>query len=215
MKADKGNESGRWPPRRCEMPDLSNLSAKLTVNYILNYTFGNAGLQMGGSGQYQFLNLIRLVDKTLLEYEQARDYLQRYVDSHNKTSLFLRCVDHMETCVDSLHRVFLHLEGLKASLHEKQERTARTNESLPQIRRGELPGKNARKRIRRIRHAMQHMDERIGRGEAGADIAPIGLNVKSNSIELDHEEVYFAELASWIRQMHEFAEQLTTYTPSA
>jgi hypothetical protein len=42
------------------------------------------------------------------------------------------------------------------------------------------------------------MDERISQGRAGVDIAPIGLNVKSDGIELDHEEIYFAELASWL-----------------
>jgi hypothetical protein len=212
MNAKTGNQSGRWPPKLCEMPDVSNLTATLMVSYLQNRTLGGTGLQMGGSGQYQFLNLIRLIDKTLLAYEEARHYLQRYVASHNKTSLFMRYVNHMETCVDSLHRVFLHLEGLKASMHERRKLT---NEPLPQIRREELPSKSARKRISRIRHAIQHMDERISRSEAGAEIAPIGLNVKSDSIELDHEEIYYAELACWIRQTYKVAEQLTTHPSSA
>lgn len=47
------------------------------------------------------------------------------------------------------------------------------------------------------------MDDRISKGRAGADIAPIGLNVKSDSIELDNEEIYFADLAHWVRQVYE------------
>ena len=192
------------------MPDLSDLSGKLTISYFMNQWFGRTGLQLDGPGGYQFLNFIRLVDKTLLEYEQSREYLQQYVDSHNKTSLFLRCTGHMENCVDSLHRSLLHLEGLKASLHKERERAS---EPLPQIDRQELPNKASRKRVVRIRNAMQHMDKRITQGRAGADIAPIGLTVKSDSIEVDHEEIYFEELASWIRQIHNVAEQLITYTP--
>ena len=212
MKADNGSESGRWPPRRCEMPDLSNLSGKLTIDYFLNYAFGNTGLQMNGPGQAQFLNFIRLVDKTLLEYEQARLDLQSYVDSDNRTSLFMRCVDHMENCVDSLHRSFLHLDGLTTSIHRERQRT---NEPLPDIHRDELPKSSNRKRIDNIRDAIQHMDDRISKGRAGADIAPIGLNVKSDSVELDHEEIYYAELALWIQQIYRVAEQLTNYTSSA
>jgi hypothetical protein len=210
MNADNGNESGRWPPKRNEMPDLSNLPSKLVSGYFLNSTFGKAGLHMSGTGQAQFLNFIRLVDKTLLEYEQARLYLQRYVDSHNRTSLFMRCVDHMENCVDSLHRSFLHLHGLRTSIYRERQRT---NEPLPQIHKHELPTSGDRKRIDNIRDAIQHMDDRISKGRAGADIAPIGLNVKSDSIELAHEEIYFTELASWIEQVHNVAEQLITYTP--
>ena len=212
MKADNGSESGRWPPRRCEMPDLSNLSGKLTIDYFLNYAFGNTGLQMSGPGQAQFLNFIRLVDKTLLEYEQARLDLQSYVDSDNRTSLFMRCVDHMENCVDSLHRSFLHLNGLRTSIYRERQHT---NEPLPDIDRDELPTSSDRKRIDNIRDAMQHMDDRISKGRAGADIAPIGLNVKSDSVELDHEEIYYAELALWIQQIYRVAEQLTNYTSSA
>jgi hypothetical protein len=39
------------------------------------------------------------------------------VDSRNKTSLYMRCVGHMENCVDSLNRVFSHLVQLRTSLH--------------------------------------------------------------------------------------------------
>jgi hypothetical protein len=59
------------------------------------------------------------------------------------------------------------------------------------------------------------MDERISEGRAGGNIAPIGLNVKSDSIELDHIEIYHAELASWIQQNYKVAERLINYTSLA
>ena len=203
------DQLGRWPPKRCAMPDLSDLHANLTLDYFLNRTLGNAGLQMKGSGQAQFLNLVRLVDKTLLEYESARQYLQQYVESDNRTSLFMRCVGHMENCIDSLNRAFSHLEGLKASLHHEQ---SRTSQPIPQIAREEVPNARSRKRVNDIRDAIQHMDDRISKGRAGAEIAPIGLNVKSDSIELDNEEIYFADLAHWVRQVYEVTGRLEGYT---
>ena len=205
-------DAGRWPPKRCDMPDLTHLHGKLTIDYFLSQTFGGTGLRMDGPGQAQFLNLVRLVDKTLHEYEQARQYLQRYVDSHNKPSLFMRCVDHMENCVDSLHRVFLHLDGLKVSLHKER---SRTTEPLPQIDRKKLPKGNDKKRVDHIRDAIQHMDDRISKGRAGRDIPPIGLMVKSDSIELEDIEISFDELAHWIQQVWETTEHLVGYTPSS
>jgi hypothetical protein len=205
-------DSARWPPKRCDMPDLSKLSAKLTIDHTLNWTFRGVGLQMDGPGQAQFLNLVRLVDKTLLEYENARQYLQRYLNSHNQIGLFMRCVDHMENCVDSLNRVLSHLEGLRTSLHREQ---SRSSEPLPQIAREDIPSSTARKRINEIRDGIQHMDDRITKGRAGRDIAPIGLVVKSDSIELDNKEIYFVELAHWIEQVYAITERLVGYTPSS
>jgi hypothetical protein len=209
MNVYDNDQLGRWPPERCDMPDLSDLHGNLTFDYFLNRYFRRAGLQMEGSGQAQFLNLVRLVDKTLLEYESARQYLQQYVDSDNRTSLFMRCVDHMENCIDSLNRAFAHLEGLKTSLHYER---SRTSQPMPQIDRQEIPSARNKKRINDIRDAIQHMDDRISKGRAGADTAPIGLNVKSDSIELDNEEIYFDELAHWVRQVYAVTERLAGYT---
>lgn len=209
MNIDDNTQLGRWPPKRCDMPGLSDLHGNLTLDYGLNRIWNSAGLQMEGSGRAQFLNLVRLVDKTLLEYESARQYSQQYVDSDNRTSLFMRCVGHMENCIDSLNRAFSHLEGLKASLHHEQCRTSRP---MPRIAREEIPNARNRKRVNDIRDAIQHMDDRISKGRAGASVAPIGLNVKSDSIELDNEEIYFAELAHWVRQVYEVTERLAEYT---
>ncbi len=195
------------------MPALSNLHSNLTLDRVLNWWFRGVGLQMEGPGQAQYLNLVRLVDKTVREYEHARQYFQEYVGSGNKTSLFMRCVDHMENCIDSLHRVFLHLEGLKASLYLEQQSC--TDNPVPHISRKTIPNKSAQRRVKRIRRAMQHMDERISQGRAGRDKAPIGLLTKSDSIELDEEEIYFTELASWIEQLYKATEQLVNYAPSA
>jgi hypothetical protein len=191
------------------MPDLSNLSGTLAIDHMLNWTLRGVGLQMEGPGQAQFLNLVRLVDKTLLEYESARQYLQQYVDSRNKTSLYMRCVGHMENCVDSLNRVFSHLVRLRTSLHREQ---SHTSEPLPQIVREVIPSRTDRKRINDIRDAIQHMDDRIRKNRAGRDIAPIGLLVKSDSIELDGREITFIELADWIQQVYTVTERLVGYT---
>jgi hypothetical protein len=212
MTIDGGTQAGRWPPKRCDMPDLSNLSGKLTVSYFLNRTLGGSGLAIEGSGQAFFLNLVRLVDKTVIEYEYARQYLQRYVNSNNKTSLLLRCVGHMETCVDTLNRVFLHLRRLRTALCKEQ---SRTGEALPEIDRRQIPKGPDMDRVRDVRNAVQHMDDRITKGEAGEGKAPIGLMVKSDSIEIANREIYFAELALWIEQVYRATKRLTSYEPSS
>jgi hypothetical protein len=169
-------------------------------------------LQVSSQGQAYFLNVTRLVDKTLREYEQARVHLQRYINSNNKTSLFFRCVDHMENCVDSLHRVFQHMKKLRHQLRTLEDQT---DQQVPRIGRNELPRSQDQDRIRRIRRAIQHIDKDIEMRSAGENIAPIGLIVKSDSIELDSEEIYFGELASWIEQVCKLTRRLIEYVPSA
>ena len=203
-------QGGRWPPKRCDMPNLSGFSSNLTVEYFANRTLRNVGLEIPFPGRAFFLNLTRLADKTLYEYEEARKYLQRYVHSGNETTLFFRCVGHMENCVDSLHRIFQHTNRLQHHLHTLEEEN-HTGHPAPIISRNELPKSKDRARVAKIRRAIQHMDDDISKEKAGRNLAPIGLIVNSDSIELGGTEISHEDLASWIKQVHKATQRLIEY----
>jgi hypothetical protein len=183
------------------MPDLSKLDSKNILNLMLNRWLGGQGLQ-ADPGRMYLSNLARLIDKALREYEDARSFLNQYVNSGNKTSLLFRCVYHMENCVEALHRAVLHAEKL------------RRDASTPKISKTVLPTPNAQTRLRNTRHAMLHVDEWIHKGKAGPGRSPIGLLVKSDSIQCGCEEIYFNELAEWITQVQEVTVQLIAHSPS-
>jgi hypothetical protein len=194
------------------MPDLSHLNNYLIGSYFLNRVLGGAGFQTPDRSRAFFLNLVRLTDKTLGEYEETRTHLQRYVDSPNKTSLLLKCTGHMENCIDSLHRLFKHASKLRNRLHTLEKETG---QPVPKLDWKKLPKKKETDRIEHIRHAIQHMDDRISEGKAGEGISYIGLHVMSDSIELEDEIIYHRELAAWTQQVHKVAEQLVAYVPTA
>jgi hypothetical protein len=192
------------------MPDLSSLSDNLVGTYFFNRIFRDKGFEPSdGRGRAFFITLIRLVGKTLHEYEEARKHLQDYVDCRKK-SLLLRCADHMETCIDSLHRLFKYAATLRDRLRTLRKKTG---QPVPPIDWGKVPKKREMKRVKEIRSAIRHMDKEMIEGRVGPGAGPIGLRVMSDSIELDAQVIYYSELASWIRQVREVAEQLVTYNP--
>ncbi len=67
-------------------------------------------------------------------------------------------------------------------------------------------------RIVTIRDAIEHIEEKIARGEV-VDGDTIALAVKSDSIEFRGEEIYFTELAEWIRELDDLARQLSPPPP--
>lgn len=95
-----------WPPTENRMPSLAHFDSKNVLNVVLNSLVGGRGVQ-GIPGRPLMVHLARLMDKTILSYEEARRELDRYVtaprDRHLLSPL-LRAQDHLETCIDALCR---------------------------------------------------------------------------------------------------------------
>jgi hypothetical protein len=90
------------------MPDLGHLDSKNSLNAMLNVVFGGRGM-IGHPGQGLLTLYVRVMDKTVLEYEAARAALLSGSPRRTTSGATLfRTIDHLETCVDSLHaRVLL------------------------------------------------------------------------------------------------------------
>src|SRR4051812_39943672 len=100
-----------WPPDHNGMPNLSFLDSKNTLNALLNAVFrGSPALQPQGNALLS--NLTRLTDKSIIEYEAARASLTHYVDRTNGPGFgdLFRTFDHLETCIDAVHRAGQHAE---------------------------------------------------------------------------------------------------------
>ena len=61
----------------------------------------------------QFNNMIRLMDKTVIEYECAKDGCAAWVSGAGQITSYFRAIDHMENCIGALHRTLLHLERIR------------------------------------------------------------------------------------------------------
>jgi hypothetical protein len=199
--ASKLNEKtqGRWPPKRCDMPDLSQLSEKIVLNMMLNRAFlGRGPRDLKASALVA--NFVRLVEKTLIEYKNIHASLLEYVNTpKTHISPYIHAVNHMETCLISLNRCKNYIQRIKGI------------KAIHQIPRDiKVLVKNNEKRIRNIRRAIEHLDADISQDLIPVD-EMIAVVVKSDSVELYGIEIFFTELAEWIKELHSLASILSDY----
>lgn len=184
-----------FPPKRCKMPDLSNLFDKNILNLILNIFFRGGGPK-DHKVKALWINYIRVVDHLIREYKYAHASLKLYVTTPNNviSPLFI-CIGHLESCIGLMKRAIYFAR---------------------KIRRGMKIGKYSvlssaiGDRITNLRNAIEHLDDYIIKSKISQG-SPIALIVKKNSIELAGNEIYFSELAEWIKELHEIAEKLVNY----
>ena len=111
---------GRWPPRRCEMPDLSGLRKKIVLDLILNWLF-RGRRPLGQKPDALVNSFIRLVDKVVLEYEAARLSLLEYVSApRGVMSPLFNAAGHLENCLNSLKRAIRFADGSVPRRHGKE-----------------------------------------------------------------------------------------------
>lgn len=195
------NKNNRWPPKSCEIPDLSKLNDQVTLALMLNRVFRGGGPKDHIS--YALLaNFIRLADQTLQEYKAARNALLEYINrpNNNVFSPLFRATGHCEICLNSLKRSI-----------NFAKRIQRDRNTLQIPRNLSVLSGTVTERIRKFRNAIEHLDKDILKGKIQKG-EPISLLVNSDSIELLGEEIYFTEIAVWIQELNSLASALATYT---
>ena len=196
----EANNYGRWPPKKNEMPDLNGLDGKLVLNQMLNAVFRKAGPKERLARGLWF-NYVRLVDQTIWEYNAARESLQKYIDTPNNEfspSFLFRTSAHLETCINTIRRAIRFARRMRRHQHS------------PSISKLPVLSDSVGKRIDGIRNAVEHLEEEILNGKIGEG-EPTTLIVKSDSIELANIEIFYSELADWIKELHELAVSMADY----
>lgn len=203
--------NGQFPPTQCGMVDLSEKEQSVVARYVHYYIFGKYGPRDWGS-QLRLVSFLRLVDKTVHEYESARKLLLQYLDARNGEEpiiLLGRTAGHIENYMNALHRSILFAKSLR-SHHNKIRRRDPSLPVLPLPQKMPLLTAEGTSRIETIRHAIEHMDNKICEDKIVND-GPLAILVKNDGIELDEVEISYSELADWIQQLYEIASSLCTY----
>ena len=187
-------------PKRSSMPDLSMLFRRVSLNYILNAMFRRAGAK-DDRARIFIQNYIRLVDKSLEEYEFARTNFQTFVSDETNTSFgaLFRAIGHMENCMYSLARAI----RFAAAMAEHPE----MGEHIGQLA---VLSKSARTAVEKIRNSVEHMDERVRNLKVRAgDLSALWL--AEEVLELEGRTIAYSDLASWLRELHALADRLADY----
>ncbi len=195
-------------PSECKMPDLSGLDSPLIGRLWIQLLVGERGLSPKTSLYRR--NFVRLVDKALREYHEAREAILAQIAEmkrppkkmirDGRVLYILTFTDHIETCINTVRRLYKLLERIKA---EKQ------SPELPRTLWRQVEKKE--EAIIEIRDAIEHMDEFIINGEVGAG-KPIMAAGNDNwdAVVVSKYELKFEELAMVLRVMNEIALYLLT-----
>jgi len=195
-------------PSECKMPDLSGLDSPLIGRLIVQLLVGEHGISRK-AGLYR-RNFVRLVDKALGEYNEAREVILAEIAEANRPAeemskdgrriYFPAFTDHIETCINAVRRLYKLLQRIKSE---------RESPVLPRELRRLV--EKIEESIVDIRDAIEHMDERIQNDEI-APGKPIMATVNKNGdgVVVSKYEMKFEELAIVLKKMHEIALYILT-----
>lgn len=189
----------QWPPKTCEMPDLSGLNSKASLTLILNRMFAGGGPKDAKSYAL-VMNFVRVVDKLVVEYEGARTSLINFVNTpNNVVSPLLVATGECESCISTMIRAV------------NLGRRIRRDPYGPQLAR-QIPvlANGIWSRVNDMRNAIEHIDSQIA-NSIWVPGEPVCLFLKNDRLKLIGEEIQYSELADWITQLHQLAEQLAQY----
>jgi len=195
-------------PSECKMPDLSGIDSPLLGRLIVQLLVGERGLSP--RARLYRRNFIRLVDKAVREYYEARAAILADVTEakrsaeemtkHGRQLHFIAFTDHIETCINAVSRLFKLLERIKLEIESP---------SFPRELR-KLVEKYSES-VKTVRDTVEHMDERIRKDEI-APGKPIMLTVsqEGDGILVSDREMKFKDLAMVLEKMHEIALYILT-----
>jgi hypothetical protein len=192
-------------PEACHMPDLSTLP-RLMPATMLHALIGDPDITHKVGLHRR--NLTRLIDKAIREYQLARASILAQIEESQRPAevmeregrflFILGFTDHLETCLNAVHRVLNILDRLK-------------REKLPTPLSRELRRaiEAHTRELGKIRNLIEHIDERIQRDEiaAGSPIM-LGLADSEDGAVIGDLTITFTDLAAALRKLHEVGNSL-------
>jgi len=195
-------------PSECKMPDLSGLDSPLIGPLLVQILVGEPSLSQ--KARLYRREFIRLLDKALREYHEAREAILAQIAEANRSAeemgedgrriYIIAFTDHIETCINAVSRLFRLLERIKS---EKE------SPAFPRELRRLVEIKS--ESIADVRNAVEHMDEQIRKGEITPG-KPIMLTIGKNDdrVVVSKYEIKFEELAVVLKKIHEIALYILT-----
>jgi hypothetical protein len=178
------------------MPDVSDLFNMNTLNVLLDAQLGGPGNREPRAYPYRglWLNLVRLTDKALREYDAARAELLDYsssIGSRHFSPVF-RAVDHLENCIGATHRAVLNARALRVAGFAKDS---------------PMPTAGQEDRLRLVRNRIEHAEERLVDGR----IKPAqfhALRPFDHRVDIGDQRLTYRDLERCIRRMYAIIEKM-------
>ena len=108
-------------PSECRMPDLSDVTCSLMGRLLIQLMVGEPGLSRRTTLYRR--NFIRLLDKALREYQEAREIILDQIgeanrpvedmSKHGRYLYIIRFPDHIESCISTVRLLYKLLRRIK------------------------------------------------------------------------------------------------------
>jgi hypothetical protein len=189
-------------PSECKMPDLSNLEP-LWNRLLTLLLIGAPGLNKKTT--LYLREYIRLVEKALKEYGEARNVILEVIEEINykgktpkqnaRLAYAFTFPNHMETCIDAIRRIYRLIDGI-SGIKEDAALVPRELRKLVSTR---------SKSIISMRNTVQHLDRDIGKGIPSGKPIMLAVNDNADGILISSHEMKFDQIAIVLKRMHEIA----------
>lgn len=181
------------------IPTLENLEVSLRSKRMLGNVLGRHG-PASKNGKQIADGLVRLVEKAVQEYKAAIKKFALFMCGNGEFDNYCRAQDHMESCIQSLHRAICYIERLRRMGFRQAEGAP----FIPKPREIEFLRDEAKGRVRKLRDACEHLDKDIIAGKLGPD-DDVAICLRLEGVDLSGISILYNELARWIEQIHHFA----------
>ncbi|MCO5300360.1 MAG: hypothetical protein M9886_10425 [Candidatus Nanopelagicales bacterium] len=171
------------PSTEYQIPDLAGLFDKNILNLALDALFGTWRGPKEHPHNRIWLNMVRLSDQAVREYQAARVALGAYGAKGHQGHLspYYLAIDHFENAVSAVHRATWDADTLNGV----------GEWSLS------LPSQGVRDNVADVRNAVEHIDERLKRGSVEPGI-PIYLHPLPEFLQIDRHQLTYADLADCV-----------------
>jgi hypothetical protein len=193
------------------MPDLSDLDSLKKQLLVVLIGFGDKGLSRKVGLHRR--NFIRLVDKALYEYEEAREDLVAEIEEEKNVTAStggriiytFGFIDHLENCINATKRLLQTVERLKSE---------KTYTILSRHTRRLIEGIG--KDVANLRHVIEHIDEKIHNDEIEEE-EPVMLSLsrERDKVSVAGYHLELSQLALVLRKLHGIGVSLIDLSPKS
>jgi hypothetical protein len=197
-------------PTEVKMEDLSRLE-KLQPTLILHLVFADGDNNVSRKIALHRRVYIRLVDKAVDEYEEARSLILAQIEEGQRSTeemardgryiYMSKFVDHMENCISTVRRILRFLDILKGN----QEGLLFSRTIRKQIESLTTP-------IVEVRNVVEHMDKKI-QNDGVQENEPVMLKVTDaqDGVVIGGQSLKFSTLSTLIKQLHGLGQNMAAW----
>ena len=187
------------------IPALSHLSSQ-SISFVMERFLTDSGPQ-DRKAYALVMNFVRLVDLAVSEYESGRLAILQLANKRNgnlRLGPAIRSTAHFEVCIDALKRAINFLKAIRGNATVPQA----LKDLLP--RTSSLISGKAEGKVTDMRDAIQHLEERIQKGEI-IEGESLALQPTCDDLQLGSRNLRYIELAEWLTEAHTLSSTLRGY----